>query len=129
MTGKKKKILFADDEETLRSLLRIILEKGGYEMLEAGDGKAALEQVKKNRPDLVILDINMPKMNGFDVLEHLKKDPKTRDIPVIMLTTRSGQGDIEEAMELDADQYIPKPFDSEKLISKIQQIFEIRGIL
>ncbi len=123
-----KKILLADDEKTLRELLKVRLEDAGYEFIEAEDGKAAIDQTKKHRPDLIILDVNMPKMNGFEVLEHLKKDSKTRDIPVIMLTTRASQEDIEEGMALDADQYVPKPFDSAKLLHAIEQIFVNRGL-
>ena len=128
MSIKKKRILLADDEKTLRELLKVRLEAAGYHFLEAEDGKAALDQAKKHRPDLIILDVNMPRMNGFDVLQNLKKDSKTRNIPVIMLTTRASQDDIEEGMELDADQYIPKPFDSKKLLLAIEQTFVVRGL-
>lgn len=128
MANGKKKILLADDEKTLRSLLQVLLEEAGYEFIEAEDGKAALEKAKKSRPDLIILDVNMPKMTGFQVLEQLKKDSKTRDIPVIMLTTRGGQEDIEAGMELDADKYIPKPFDSKNLIEEIRKTFAVRGM-
>lgn len=128
MTNRKKKILLADDEQTLRALLKVLLEEAGYEFIAAEDGKAALEQVKKRHPDLVILDVNMPKMTGFQVLDHLKKDAKTRDIPVILLTTRGGQEDVEEGIGLDADKYIPKPFESQKLLHEIQQTFAIRGM-
>lgn len=128
MADAKKKILLADDEQTLRALLQVVLEDAGFEFLEAEDGKAALDKAKKLHPDLIILDVNMPKMTGFQVLEHLKKDSKTRDIPVIMLTTRGGREDVEAGMELDADKYIPKPFDSKNLIQEIRKTFAVRGL-
>lgn len=129
MNTQKKKILLADDERSLRELLRVLFEGAGYEFIEAEDGKNALEQIKKSKPDLIILDVNMPKMNGFQVLEHIKKDSKTRDIPVVMLTTRAEQEDIETGMELNADQYIPKPFDSKKILLTVENIFKVRGLL
>lgn len=128
MPNGKKKILLADDEQSLRGLLKTIFEDAGYEFLEAEDGKAAWEKAKKEHPDLIILDVNMPKMTGFQVLEHLKKDGKTRDIPVIMLTTRGSQEDIEAGIRLDADKYIPKPFETKDLLHEIRQTFAIRGL-
>ena len=128
MATGKKRILLVDDEKVIRCLLTDLLREAGYELAEAEDGKAALEQVKKKHPDLIILDVNMPKMSGFQVLEHLKKNPKTQGIPVIMLTTRAEQDDVEMGIGLDADKYIPKPFESGKLLYEIQQTFEVRGI-
>ena len=127
MNPEKKKILLADDEKPLRELLKVILEKAGYDFFEAVDGKAAIDQVRKTFPDLIILDVNMPKMDGFTVLKNLKKNSATRNIPVIMLTTRAAFEDVEEGMELDAETYLSKPFDPEKLLQAIQQTFEVRG--
>ena len=122
-----KTILMVDDDAAIRGLFKSLAEKHGYALLEAGDGVAGLEQARKSHPDLIILDVNMPRMNGFDVLENLKKDKKTMGIPVIMLTSRDTQEDIAEGMELFADKYIPKPFDSEHLFSEIKKTFESQG--
>lgn len=123
----KKTILMVDDEAAARGLLKDLMQIHGYAFLEAEDGKKGLEQARKHCPDLILLDINMPKMNGFDVLENLKKDKKTRSIPVIMLTTRDTQEDMAEGMELYADKYIPKPFDSNHLFTEIRKTFESQG--
>ncbi len=84
-----KKILIVDDEESIREPLKEMLVRNGYEVIMAEDGKKGLDEARKKKPDLVLLDVNMPKMDGFKVLEELKKDKKTADIPVFMLTSRS----------------------------------------
>ena len=123
-----KKILMVDDETAARGLLKTMAEMQGYIFFEAEDGKKGVEQAKKHLPDLILLDVNMPKMNGFQVLENLKKDKKTQNIPVIMLTTRDTQEDMAQGMELYADKYIPKPFDSNHLFREIKKTFESQGL-
>ncbi len=124
-----KKILIVDDEPSVRELLGDILKTHGFTVLMAEDGKKGWEEAKRHKPDLVVLDVNMPKMDGFQVLQNLKKEKKTRDIPVIMLTTQNTQDDITHGMELYADKYIPKPFDSYHLVSEIRKTFDVRGAL
>ncbi len=122
-----KKILIVDDEPAVRELLGEILKTQNFTVLLAEDGKKGLDEAKRHVPDLIVLDVNMPKMDGFKVLENLKKDKKTRDIPVIMLTTQSTQDDVAHGMELYADKYIPKPFDSHHLVAEIKKTFDVRG--
>ena len=126
--SNSKKILMVDDESAARGLIKTLAEMNGYTFIEAEDGKKGLERAKKDAPDIILLDVNMPKMNGFDVLQNLKKDSKTMNIPVIMLTTRDTQEDMAQGMELYADKYIPKPFDSNHLFGEIKKTFETQGL-
>ncbi len=123
-----KKILIVDDEPAIRQMLNDLLKNEGFSVLEAADGKKGLDEAKKHVPDLVVLDVNMPKMDGFKVLENLKKDKKTRDIPVIMLTSKSSQEDITQGIQLYADKYIPKPFDAAHFLTEVKKTFQARGI-
>jgi DNA-binding response OmpR family regulator len=126
--GMPRKVLIVEDESSVRELLSEILKINGFTVLTAEDGKKGLDEAKKNVPNIIVLDVNMPKMDGFQVLEYLKKDRKTRDIPVIMLTTRASQDDIAQGMQLYADKYIPKPFDSNYLVTEIKKTLDVRGI-
>ncbi len=123
-----KKILVVDDEESIRELTKDLLESRGYEVLTAPDGKKGVELAKSKKPDLILMDVNMPKMDGFKALEEIKKDKKTMFIPVFMLTTRQAEDDIQQGMENYADKYLPKPFTSEKLMHEIEQTFGYKGI-
>ena len=121
-----KKILVVDDEEVIVEPLGEMLSRNGYEVLKAGDGKKGFEEAKKHQPDLILLDVNMPKMNGFQLLEHLKKERKTADIPVFMLTARNSAEDVSAGIAGYADKYIPKPFDFNHLLSEIQKTLTLR---
>jgi DNA-binding response OmpR family regulator len=123
----KKKILMVEDEATVRGLLKDLMQMHGYEFIEAEDGKKGLDEARKHKPDMILLDVNMPKMNGFEVLEQLKKDKKTQNIPVIMLTTRDTHDDMAHGMELYAEKYIPKPFDTAMLMLEINKSFQSMG--
>ena len=119
------KILIVDDEETIREPLKEMLVQQGYEVLIAEDGKKGLDEARKKRPDLVLLDVNMPKMDGFTVLQELKKDKKSSDIPVFMLTSRSTAEDIAAGISGFAEKYISKPFDFNHLLSEIQKTLKL----
>ncbi len=121
MTRKKKKgrILVVDDEPGMRGLLSKNLSLRGFEINEAADGMEGYKAITKKRPDLVILDVIMPKMGGFTLLKRVKKDPKYSDIPVIMLTARSGAEDLNKGISLLADFYLPKPFKFDNLLAFI----------
>ena len=88
------KILVCDDEKNIRRLVQVNLERAGYKVVTASDGKEALQQVVKERPELIVLDIMMPYMDGFEVLQNLRRNASTREIPVIMLTAKSQDSDI-----------------------------------
>lgn len=121
-----KKILIADDEPHILLTLGDLLEEQGYLVVKAPDGKLALEYSKKTLPDLIILDVNMPKMSGFDVLDQLKKDIKTMDIPVIMLTVKNAAGDIAQGILSYAEKYVTKPFEPEVLLREVEQSLKFR---
>lgn len=120
-----KKILIIDDEPGICSLVSNFLGKKGFTVITAKSGKEGLSAANKFLPDLILLDINMPKMDGFAVLEKIKFSPKTIPIPVVML---SGRGDDEskiKASGLYSEYYITKPFDLEELESKIKEVLKI----
>jgi len=120
----KKRILIVDDEKDIAETTRFRLEFEGFECLMARDGEEALIKAKKGNPDLILLDIMMPKMNGYQVCRLLKSDEKYRHIPIIMLTAKAQESDKFWGKESGADDYITKPFKMEKLIEKIQGYLE-----
>jgi len=117
-----EKILVIDDEENLRSLVSTFLEKKGYTVLTAKDGKEGLKTALYHIPDLILLDISMPKMDGYAVLEKLKNNEITLSIPVVMLTGRGDDESKIKASGLYSNYYITKPFDLEALDAKMKQI-------
>jgi DNA-binding response OmpR family regulator len=112
-------IFIADDELDFVSTLRSRLEFEGYRIETAPDGKEALERILKEKPDLILLDVMMPTMNGFQVCRELKGNPDTKSIPIMMLTAKSQESDKFWGKEAGADAYITKPFDMDNLIGKI----------
>lgn len=126
MKKSDKKVFIVDDEPDLREVLNTLFQQEGYQTVLASDGKMALDLVKKNIPDVILLDVNMPKMNGFQVLEKLKKDKLTMDIPVIMVTARDGNEDIQEGISHFADKYITKPYDIKKLLMEVEKTLTIK---
>jgi two-component system alkaline phosphatase synthesis response regulator PhoP len=119
-----KRILVVEDDNSLSVLLRLIMkvQQDDWDVSSAATGLEALSQVEKFHPDLVLLDIMMPEMDGFEVCRKMKLDPVTRSIPVIFLTARTGQAHIELGLSLGAQGYITKPFDNEGLIDKIIEV-------
>lgn len=119
-----KKILVVDDEKHIVRLVQVNLERAGYEVVTAYDGEEALQKVKQERPDLIVLDVMMPKMDGFEVMKHLKADPTTRDIPVIMLTAKAQDADVFRGWQTGVDCYLTKPFNPLELLTFIRRVFE-----
>ena len=122
-----KKVLVVDDEEVIRRFLRIYLTKWGYEVKEASDGEQVLEQLGCEGFDLLILDILMPNKDGWQVLKEVKSNPKTKDIPVIVLTAKTEDSDMFKGYELGASYYLTKPFTKAQLLYGLQLIFEGKG--
>lgn len=117
-----KKILFVEDEPTLQKAVEEILTQEGFSMLSALDGEKGLELIKKEKPDLVLLDLILPKKDGFEVLKEMKKDKELEDIPVIVLTNLEGMGDVEKALNLGATTYLVKAnYELEDIVTKIRQ--------
>lgn len=119
----RKKILIVDDEISGR-LLEYNLEKEGYEVYSATNGKEAIVKAEKAKPDLIITDIMMPRMDGFEFLGRLRSDKKTRAIPVVFVTARGQASDIKNGLKLGVDAYITKPFDTQDLLKKIKDLFK-----
>src|SRR5512141_2052143 len=119
-----KRILVVDDEKHIVRLVQVNLERQGYEVVTANDGKEALEKVESERPDLVVLDVMMPYMDGFEVLQNLRRNPSTRDIPVIMLTAKAQDQDVFRGWQSGVDCYLTKPFNPMELISFVKRIFK-----
>ena len=122
--GKRKLILIAEDEEHIRRLIRAILSQEGYDFIEARDGKEALEKVSEQMPDLVILDLMMPKIDGVEVCKQLKKNALTRKIPIIMLTAKREMTDRVVGVKVGADDYLTKPFESRELRARVKTFLD-----
>lgn len=115
-------VLIADDEENLRLLLRTALEQPGCTILEAADGKTALEMALKTLPDLIILDWMMPGMTGIELARVLRADPMTRNTPIILLTARGQDTDREQGLAVGVTAYLVKPFSPLEFIEKVEQV-------
>jgi two-component system alkaline phosphatase synthesis response regulator PhoP len=119
-----KKILAVDDERHIVRLVQVNLERAGYQVVTAFDGKDALDKVASEQPDLVVLDVMMPYMDGFEVLQNLRKNPSTRELPVIMLTAKAQDADVFRGWQSGVDCYLTKPFNPMELISFVKRIFK-----
>ncbi|NUP89023.1 MAG: response regulator [Candidatus Sumerlaeia bacterium] len=117
----KKKILLADDEEDVKTIVEVFLQSKGFEVVTAFDGLSALDLVRTERPDLILLDVMMPVVNGFEVCTRLKSDPATRDIPIIMLSAMGQAESVDRGLAAGAADYMVKPFDPVQLLEMIQR--------
>lgn len=119
-----KKILAVDDEKHIVRLVQINLEKEGYEVITANTGREALEKVAAEKPDLVIMDVMMPEMDGLEALAALKNDEATANIPIIMLTAKAQDADVFRGWQTGADLYLTKPFNPMELVTFVKRIFQ-----
>jgi DNA-binding response OmpR family regulator len=126
MGDKSERVLIIEDEKDMAFLISEGLKSEGYQTDIAYDGLEGLSKLKKTRPDIVILDIMLPKLDGRDVLKRAKEDPEVSDIPVIILSAKSEQWDRDIGLRLGADEYIEKPFDRIKLARQIKNILKKR---
>jgi two-component system, OmpR family, phosphate regulon response regulator PhoB len=117
-------VLLVDDEAAIRTICRVNLEGDGFAVLEAKDGAGALDEVRRQRPSLVLLDVMMPGIDGWEVAERMAADPGTRDIPVVFLSARAAMEDRLRAQELGAVGYLVKPFDPLELAAKVRDVLE-----
>lgn len=117
-----KKILIADDEEDVKVIVQLFLEAKGYEIITAYDGLDALEKIKSEKPDLILLDIMMPVIDGFEVCSRIKADPETASIPVVMLSASAHSESKQRGFDAGAVDYIIKPFVPENLESIVRGI-------
>jgi DNA-binding response OmpR family regulator len=119
-----KRILVVDDDPIILRLLASRLKNSGYDVVSAIDGESGLKKAIAKKPDLVLLDIIMPGLNGFEVCKRLKENDKTKDIPVIMLTALAGENDLSKSLEEGADCFITKPFRAVDLLHEIKTIMQ-----
>src|SRR5512136_1472335 len=119
---KKNRILVVEDEESLLKLESILLSSKGYSVTGVMDGKSALEEVRMNKPDLVILDVMLPEMDGFEVCRRIKEDPSLNHIPVLILTAKKNSQDIARGEQVGCDAYITKPFKSAKVLDMVREL-------
>jgi len=120
----KKKILFIEDEAEIVDLMRTRLEANGYQMFAAYDGEEGLRKIEENKPDLILLDIVIPKIDGLVVCRRLKDDSKTKDIPIIVVSASGGKNLSERCRQAGADEAVIKPFKAEELLDKISKLLE-----
>jgi len=119
-----KKILVVDDERHIVRLVEVNLTRAGYDVVSAYDGVEALEKVAEDIPDMIVLDVMMPRMDGFEVLKNLQADPKYKDIPVIMLTAKAQDADIFKGWQSGVSSYLTKPFNHKEHLVFVQRIFQ-----
>jgi two-component system alkaline phosphatase synthesis response regulator PhoP len=122
----KREILVVEDNPQTVKLIKFILEKNDYSAVTAKDGEKGLQMAKEKKPDLIILDLMLPGMDGYRVCETLKADADTKEIPIIVLTALDTGADFEKALEKKADWYITKPFEPQHLLRRIEYLIEKR---
>lgn len=120
----KKRVLLVDDEKDFVEVVTTRLESNNYEVISAYDGEEALQKVADSRPDLIILDIMLPKISGFDVCRKLKNDQAYKHIPIIMLTAKFQPNDINFGKAMGAEAYITKPFEPQVLVDKMRELLK-----
>ncbi len=124
MNLSNKKVLFVDDNDSIRQTGSLILESWNMNVVEVTNGTDAIEKATTEHPDVMLLDVGLPSMDGFEVCKILKDNPDTKDIAIILLTGRGASGDIDKGYEYGADSYLIKPVDWEELKTKIGEIIE-----
>lgn len=120
----KKRILVVDDEPDLVETLSFRLEASGYEVIKADDGQKGLDKARSEKPDLIILDLMLPKLDGYKVCRMLKFDEVYKNIPIILFTARAQEQDKKMGQDVGADGYITKPFEPQALLAKIQELIK-----
>jgi DNA-binding response OmpR family regulator len=119
------RILIVDDEPSIVVPLEFLMKREGYEVAVAGDGQAALDALAARAPDLVILDVMLPRMSGFEVCRHIRADPRWRGLKILMLTAKGRDSEMEKGLGLGADAYVTKPFSTRDLVARIRAL--LRG--
>lgn len=119
-----KKILVAEDEPDIRGLIVFSLQYAGFDVVEAVNGEDAVQKAAKEEPDLILLDVRMPKMSGYEACAALKDQESTKDIPVVFLSARGQEAEIKRGLELGAEEYILKPFAPDELYRRVEGILQ-----
>ena len=121
------RILIIDDEPNIVLSLEFLMKREGFEVAVAGDGETALRSMNERRPDLVILDVMMPKLNGFEVCQRIRAEPAFQTVRVLMLTAKGRETEMKKGLELGADAYVTKPFSTRDLVAEIRRLLEARA--
>jgi CheY-like chemotaxis protein len=119
-----KKILIAEDERDIRDLIAFTLRFAGYEVLTANNGEEAVQMTQKEMPDLVLTDVRMPKMTGYEACRLIKADPTTKHIPVVFLSAKGQEAEVQNGLAAGADEYLLKPFAPDQLTRKVAEILD-----
>jgi len=119
-----KRVLIADDEPNIVTSLEFLMEQAGMEVRVARDGQEAIDLAESFRPDLILLDVMMPVLNGYEVCQRLKSDPKLRHVRVLILSAKGRDVEVAKGRELGADGYITKPFSTRELVSKVRALLD-----
>ena len=125
MDGVKKKILVVDDEADIVTMIQMRLEAGGYEVISASDGNSGYSRAKSENPDLIILDVMLPGMDGYKVCRLLKFDQKYKRIPIIMLTAKGGKEDQDLSRQVGAELFLNKPPELKELLAKVNELLNL----
>ncbi|RCK73405.1 MAG: Response regulator receiver protein in cluster with DNA polymerase III epsilon subunit [Anaerolineae bacterium] len=120
------KILIAEDERDIRDLIAFTLQFAGHEVITTSNGEEALQAVRAQKPQLVLLDVRMPRLTGYEVCKEIKADPETQTIPVIFLSAKGQEAEIRDGLEAGAEQYLLKPFSPDQLIEQVNKILAKR---
>ena len=126
--ARKSRILIADDEPFNRELLEAFLSEGNYELEYAADGQETLDKTASFNPDLILLDVMMPKLSGFEVCEKLKKEPETSSVMILMVTALSDLGDVERAVAVGCDDFLSKPINQIELLIRVENLLKLRSV-
>jgi CheY-like chemotaxis protein len=118
------KILIAEDERDIRDLVGFSLRFGGFDVVQAANGQEAVERAQVELPDLILMDVRMPKMTGYEACRQLKSIPAMRDIPVVFLSAKGQETEIQQGIEVGAEEYILKPFAPDELVRQVQAVLE-----
>lgn len=119
---RTRTILVADDEEDVRELVTYRLTRSGYEVIEAQDGQEAFELATERAPDLMVLDVMMPRVDGYELTRRVRAEDSLRSVPVILLTARSQETDVSRGFEVGADDYLRKPFNPDELVARVRAV-------
>jgi chemosensory pili system protein ChpA (sensor histidine kinase/response regulator) len=117
--------MVVDDSITMRKVTGRVLERNNYEVMTAKDGVDAIEKLQDRLPDVMLLDIEMPRMDGYELATHMRNDVRLRDVPIIMITSRTGEKHRQRAFEIGVDRYLGKPYQEAELMRNVNEILEV----
>jgi CheY-like chemotaxis protein len=124
MASRLGRVLVVDDSEVIRQLITVNLELEGFEVVTAVDGQDALEKIHEVQPDVVTIDVRMPRLDGFDTVERIRADPRTSDLKIAMVTACAQEVDVRRGSQVGVDAYVTKPFDPEALVRTVRDLVE-----